>query len=193
MKYLNIILLFIGLTLSSVNAQTIITSTEAKATAVWDADTTGNTKSYSVDIGESPNTYTNKYLTTNTEAALLDLTFDKVYYVAVKGYNGTAESPYSNEVAFKVIKEVPVIQKYVVGLTSKDKGKTWIVIGQAVVPPPIVTGQLYKYNLNTISKVKYMFLMTSKDKGVTWKELGRILVPTPYVAGQKYKINIVNR
>lgn len=195
MKYLYILLTIITLMTNAMSEVTILESATPTATAVWDANTDGVTTGYKLFIGNSPNNYSNEFSTLETTFKFPPLNYNTIYYISVLAHDKNGiKSPPSSEVSFKIIK--PIIRKYAVISITRDSGKTWTKVGEVVIPPPIVVGQLYKYTATTTKIIpikKYVTVSTSKDRRQTWVILSKMLVPEPYVAGQKYKMNIVNK
>lgn len=128
---------------STVFAQKEIASDEPIVKITWSAAKVEPGKvmapvSYIVLIGETPGKYSMEF--PSNSPANITLTFGKVYYAAVKAIDSYGLFSISEEIIFKLRQ----LNKVVEVLTSKDGGKTWIKIGEAIVPKPIVTGQKYK-------------------------------------------------
>ncbi len=132
------------LSFSSVQAITFIKPTP-EVTAKWTANEDKVTK-YIVSLGTKSGEYTKTFETTSTTIPLTGLVFDVTYYAVVKAQNDFGTSDPSDEVSFLIKKSK---SKYIEVLTSKDGGKTWVSIGEVLIPPPVVTGQKYKTKIVT--------------------------------------------
>lgn len=117
-----------------------IPNSNPSAKITW-AKNSNNT--YKVSLGLESKKYTQFFETKELFKVVEGLQFDTVYYVTVQAVNeyGLISDP-CPEILFKLTKQVE--NKYVVVLTSKDGGATWLKIGEVLIPQPITKGQRYK-------------------------------------------------